>query len=237
MAVSAVGLFLVGYQWGNQYQRETKGPPSLSGVVIRPAQPLPEFQLFDSDGRPFNREALREHWTLLVVASPASAQGHRSIHRQIAIYNQLGDRPELRRELQLVSLSRDLSPRLAAEFQRLSPAIRLLQGTADEVEALRDALGASDQPAPDQLPPLFLIDPLARLAALFPASLSSEAVAEDLRALADWPEARMEAEPTLEPQPPAVSSSFAVSDPLIVAVHSPRSTNAVPHWAEITIDK
>jgi hypothetical protein len=119
-----------------------------------------------------------------------SARGHRSIARLVEIYNRLADQPELRRQLRLILVTADSVPRLALDFERLSPAISVLNGEPEQRDTLRAALGAGPQPpGPDSeqdLPPLFLIDPDARLVVLFPSSQSAASVAADVAALARW---------------------------------------------------
>lgn len=191
MAVAAVGLFLLSYQWGNQYKLGADRAPSLSGVLIRPPQPLPDVVLSDSSGAPFGRADLLERWSLLGFAPINSARGHRSIARLVEIYNRLADQRELRLQLRLLLVSKDSMPRLARDFERLSPAIAVLGGEPDQVEQLQGALGVEPQATgtdlPQELPPLFLIDPGARLVVVFPASQSAATVAKDVAALADWP--------------------------------------------------
>jgi cytochrome oxidase Cu insertion factor (SCO1/SenC/PrrC family) len=202
-----VGLFLLSYQWGNQYRFGADRVPTLSGVLIRPPQPLPDVVLDDSNGAPFGRADLLERWSLLGFAAINSANGHRSIARLVEIYNRLADRPDLRRQVRLLLVSADSVPRLARDFERLSPAIAVLGGAPDQMEILQAALGVEPRapatppppgtippgttPSQEQLsqalPPLFLIDPEARLVALFPSSQSAATIAEDVAALADWP--------------------------------------------------
>ncbi|KAA6183428.1 hypothetical protein F2Q65_15885 [Thiohalocapsa marina] len=160
MAVAAVGLFLIGYQWGNQYQHGRSEPPRISGVLIRPPQPLPEVRLTDSAGRTAGEEALRGAWSLLAFAPLDSAAGHLGISKQIEVFNRLADRPQLREQLQLRLLDTgpasgvvpgttpdrapERTPALAQDFERLTPAIAILAGEPTEIEALRAAVGASD---------------------------------------------------------------------------------------------
>ncbi len=119
-----------------------------------------------------------------------SARGHRSIARLVEVYNRLADQPDLRRQLRLILVTADSVPRLALDFERLSPAISVLSGEPEQRDTLQAALGAGPQPTgPDSdqdLPPLFLIDPDARLLVLFPSSQSAAAVAADVAALARW---------------------------------------------------
>jgi peroxiredoxin len=194
MAVAAVGLFLLSYQWGSQYKHGAGKPPAVSGVSIRPPQPLPDFALNNGRGIAFGRADLVERWSLLGFAPVDSARGHRSIARMVEVYNRLADQPDLRRQLHLILVTEDSVPRLAADFERLSPAISVLSGEPAELDSLRTALGAGPQPSgPDSaqdLPPLFLIDPDARLAVLFPSPQPAAAVAADVAALARWTASR-----------------------------------------------
>ena len=187
MALAAVGLFLVGYQWGNQYQFGSAQPPTLSGVMVRPPQPLPEVVLRDSVGEIFGQSELRDHWSLLAFAPLSGAQGHRSIARLVEVYNRLADQHKLRAQVRLLLVSDDSAPQLAREFEQLSPAIAILSGEPAAVDTLRTGVGAGEQPPADELPPIFLIDPQARLVALFPAAQPAADIAADVAALARWP--------------------------------------------------
>ncbi|WP_295887997.1 hypothetical protein [uncultured Thiohalocapsa sp.] len=188
MAVAAIGLFLVAYQWGNQYRVGGDAPPVIGGVLIRPAQSLPDFVLTDTQGEPVGRGALLEHWSLLAFASLADAGAHRSIARLVEVYNRLADAPDLRRRLRLIIATADAAPGLARDFERLSPAVAVLSGNRAAVADLATALGADPDTAlagaADAPPTLFLLDPDAELAALFPGSQAPAMIAEDVAALA-----------------------------------------------------
>jgi cytochrome oxidase Cu insertion factor (SCO1/SenC/PrrC family) len=189
MALAAIGLFLLAYQWGNQY-RYSGGPPTISGVLIRPAQPLPDFLLRDSAGEPVGRGDLLEHWSLLAFASLSDAGGHRGIARLVEVYNRLADRRDLRKRLRLLVITADAAPPLVRDFERLSPAIAVLTGLRDAVADVAAALGAEPDAAlngsADEPPTLFLLDPNAELVALFPGAQLPAAVAEDVAALARY---------------------------------------------------
>jgi peroxiredoxin len=188
LAVAAVGLFLIAYQWGNQYRHGAGEPPELSGVLMRAPQPLPEFALTDARDARFDRSELTGHWSLIAFAPIRSAPGHRAVTRMIEIRNRIADRPDLQRQLRLLLVSADAAPSLAMDFERLSPAIAVLSAPSAELAGLRDAVGADPASAAvDDLPPLFLIDPDARLVAIFPSSQPAAEVAADLDALSNWP--------------------------------------------------
>lgn len=190
MAVAAVVLFMVGYQWGNQYQNTKERPPVLSGVLIRPPQPLPDPAFRDRAGRPFGRPDLIDRWSLLVFVSPGDAGGHRSVVRLLEVFNRLADQPELRSRLRLLLVGAVVEPVLATDFERLSPAIAVLSAAPNERDRLRTALGTTSDAGlgqPDaRLPPIFLIDPQARLVALFPASQTAAQIASDVASLSSW---------------------------------------------------
>jgi hypothetical protein len=183
--VSAVGLFLVGYYWGNQY-KYGGGPPAIEGVLIAPALPLPAFELRDAMDRPFGEEGLAGHWTLLAFGEISQARGQLAVTRMIDISNRLADRADLRDRLQLALAAGAQSPNLARDFAGLSPALRILSGDEAELSRLAAVLGASPHGGGEQAS-LYLITPDGTLVALFPPGQPAEAVASDLTALLEWP--------------------------------------------------
>jgi cytochrome oxidase Cu insertion factor (SCO1/SenC/PrrC family) len=194
IAVAAVALFLLAYQWGNQYKYGGTEPPAIGGVLLRPPRPLPDFMLTDSGGQPFERKALVDQWSLLAVGDLSGSSGHRAFARLIEVYNRLADQRDLRRRFLLLLVTADSAPALARDFERLSPAIAVLSGdraavadfTQAALGASPDALMSGDQTNTTNLddgPSLFLIDPEARVLALFPGAQPAEDIAADLRSL------------------------------------------------------
>ena len=194
MALAAIGLFLIGYQWGNQLQFGNARPLTLSGVMLRPPQPLPDFVLADSNGGSFGRPQLLDRWSLVALAPLSSAGGHLALNRMVEVYNRLAGDSALQRKLALLLVTGDDAPGLARDFERLSPAIRVLTGDPEQREVLRGALGAGADDPSDNVPPLFLIGPRARLLALFPSAQPAQAVADDVASLAAWPGLEEDAE-------------------------------------------
>jgi hypothetical protein len=188
MALAAVGLFILAYQWGNQVRYGGGwggGPPAVGGVLLRPPQALPDFVLHDSAGEPFGRPDLFAHWNLLAIASLSGADGHRGLTRLVEVYNRLAARRALRQRLRLLLVSADAAPALARDFERLSPAIAVLIGDRDAVAELRSALGATPERVDNaaEPPTLFVLSPDAELIALFPSAQPAAEIAEDIRAL------------------------------------------------------
>lgn len=191
MFVAAVGLFVIGYYWGNQYQF-SGNPPVIRGVLLRPPVELPGFELKDGGGLPFTLDAFQERWTLLGFGNLREASGHLAVNRMIGVHNRLADQPELQAELQLGLASESQALDLARDFSRLSPALKVLSGNSAEIQRLRAAIGDqyadTTTPGADSGVPLYLIDPVARLMALFPAAQAPETIAADLSALAARPD-------------------------------------------------
>lgn len=217
MAVAAVGLFIVGYQWGNQFQHAHQAPLRIDGVLLRPPVELLELDLQGPQG-PFNRADLDQHWTLIAFGSPGSAEGHRGVSRLIEIANRVADQSDLRKQLQLLLISADDTPILARDFEQLTPSLRVLSTRGPQLAELKDALGAGqNEPAEaaDQPPPLFLVDPRARLVALFAGGQPAASIADDLKMLSQRPDAlsNAPAPPTDEP-----TAADAPSSPIDTSV-------------------
>lgn len=185
MALMAMLLFLLGYQWGNRYQRASEAPPSIQGVLVRPPLELPEIALSDALGRAFDKAALGEDWALLTFGDLTGASGQLAIQRLVDVYNRLADRHDLQAALRLVLVTTRDAPRLARDFTALSPALHVLGGGTEAIAPLRDALGAGS-PGSE---PLFVLAPGARLVAVLPDAESRAAMAEDVATLyarSDW---------------------------------------------------
>jgi len=196
MLVAGMGLLGVGYYWGNRYQYSGP-PPPIAGVLMRPPVALPGFELQDADGLPFNLQELADRWTLIAFGDLRQAQGHLAVSRMIGVHNRLADQPERQRTLRLALAAEDQDPALARDFSRLSPALKAISGDRAELQRLRAAVGdlstAQDSSRGDEGAPLYLIDPKARLLALFPATQEPGAIAADVAALGDRPDLLEEA--------------------------------------------
>lgn len=192
MLAAGAGLFVVAYYWGNRYQYGVLNPPSIQGVLVRPAPALPPFELQDTSGAPFTADDLQGRWTLLAFGDLAQARGHLTVSRLLAVHNALSDERDLASKVQLALAARGEPSELARDFARLSRALRVLSGEPEAIEPLRLGLGepADERPGePGEGAPIYQIDPRGRLVALYLPSQSTEAIAADLRTLATRPDA------------------------------------------------
>lgn len=177
--LGAIGLFILGYQWGNHYQRKHAKPPTISGVLVRPPAQVPDFRLEDPIGRPFDQNTLAQGWTLLALGDLSAAQGQLAIQRLIDVYNRVAVQADLHDGLRLVLVTSGETPNLARDFARLSPALFVLSGDPVESARLRDALGVGGEGAS----PLFVFAPGGYLVALLSDMEDGAGMATDLIAL------------------------------------------------------
>jgi len=177
--LGAMGLFLLGYQWGNEYQRRHAEPPAINGVLVQPPAAIPGFRLEDPLGRPFDQETLAAGWTLLTFGDLSGAQGQLAIQRLIDVYNRVAEEADLQEVLRLVLVTTTDAPNLARDFARLSPALYVLWGEVEELKRLGDALGAGGEAEPA----LYVFAPGGYLVALLSGRDDGAVLAADLIAL------------------------------------------------------
>lgn len=178
-ALGAMGLFVLGYQWGNEYQRRHGRPPAISGVLVRPPAVIPGFRLEDPLGRPFDQDTLATGWTLLTFGDLSAIQGQLAIQRLIDVYHRIAGEEKLHRALRLVLVTTTDAPNLARDFARLSPALYVLGGEAAELDRLRASLGVG----PEAEQPFFVFAPGGYLVALLTERGDNAELASDLLAL------------------------------------------------------
>ncbi|WP_295408406.1 hypothetical protein [uncultured Thiocystis sp.] len=177
--LSAIALFLFGYQWGNRYQQSPSETLAIDGVLVRPPVTLPDFQLKDPFGREFDRKTLESGWSLLAFGDLSRASGQLAVQRLIDVRNRLADQAALGQALRLVLIATAETPTLARDFAGLTTSLFILSGESSRIAPLRDALSSLD----DEAPALYVIGPDARLLALFPDRETGATMAEDLKAL------------------------------------------------------
>jgi protein SCO1/2 len=163
-----------------------------AGTALPEPRVLPEFSLVDARGRPFDREALAGHWSLMFSGfthcpdvCPAT----------LALLASLRSRLPADR-LQFVFLSvdpeRDTPEVVARYLAHFGDGLIGVTGSAQDVDGLADAIGLAHVRNPgvggaytvDHSTALVLIDPKARIAGYFTAPHDPDALAADLAPLA-----------------------------------------------------
>ncbi|EGV19778.1 hypothetical protein [Thiocapsa marina] len=179
LILGAISLFVLAYQWGNQYQRRSAAPPVIGGLLIRPPASLPDFELREALGRPFGQKDLAQGWTLLAFGDLSRASGQLAVQRLIDVYNRVADERALRKQLRLVLVTAGNDSSLHRDFAGLLPALKILGGDPEQIDRLRAdiGLGATDTAA------IFVVAPGGFVLAFLPESEGGAQLAEDLKAI------------------------------------------------------
>jgi protein SCO1/2 len=170
-------------------------PPVLEqATLFQEPRPLPAFTLADQGGHPFGPEQMRGRWTFVFfgfVNCPDICPT--TLATLAAARKALADLPEAERPaVAFVSVDpgRDTPALLGQYVAHFDPSFVGATGTRDAIDALTRALGvaviigpasADGSYAVDHSAAIFLVDPEARVVALFGAPHEAGAIARDYR--------------------------------------------------------
>ncbi len=177
--------------------RATAAPPALEQATrLDAARPLPDFELADQAGRPFGRDRLRGHWTLMFFGftncpdvCPTTLATLADVRRQLADLP-ASDRPAV--VLVSVDPARDTPEALGRYVAHFDPEFLGVTGPAAALEILARDLGAAFSIGPpsadgnysvDHTAAIFLIDPAAAFAAVFGSPHIADVIAHDYRSI------------------------------------------------------
>jgi protein SCO1 len=193
-AVVAAGI-LAGAGAGYLHARKAAESPGLERATLYATpRELPAFRLVDQDGRAFGPERFRGRWNFLFfgfVNCPDICPT--TLATLAAARRALGDLPEAERPgVAFVSVDpgRDTPALVGRYVAHFDPAFTGATGAADAIAALTGSLGVAVIIGPpqagggysvDHTAAVFLVDPDARVAALFGAPHESAAIARDYR--------------------------------------------------------
>ncbi|HTT42630.1 MAG TPA: SCO family protein [Steroidobacteraceae bacterium] len=187
LLVAALGAALAGYYFARQLDRPA--PQLASGTWLPVARALPDFTLLDGSGRIFSRAQLAGAPALVFFGfthcpdvCPTTLLKLAQVHRQL---------PALRVVFVSVDPERDTPPVVAQYAHAFDPAFVALTGEPDAIAALARAFGVAVSRVPlpggdytmDHSAVVFLLDPAARMVALFTPPLEVGPLTADLRAV------------------------------------------------------
>lgn len=195
VAAIVVAGILAGAAAGFVFTRARNAPPALErATLFETPRPLPAFALVDHAGQSFGRERLRGRWTFLFFGfvncpdvCPTTLATLAEARRSVADLP-AGERPDV--VLASVDPARDRPETLERYVAHFDPSFTGITGSAESIEVLTRDLGvaviigppaADGSYAVDHTAAIFLIDPEARLAAVFGTPHESGAIASDYR--------------------------------------------------------
>jgi protein SCO1/2 len=198
-----LGVALAALGFGLWTARALLAPPGVvleAGTLLPQPRPLGAFALTDTEGGAFTPESLRGRWTMLAFGyascpdvCPLTMATFRDLRARLAAS---GHADTVRFVLVSVDPERDALPALKEYVRYFDPAFRGATGPHAALQQLTSQLGVVYRRADagsalgylvDHSATLVLLDPQARLAAIFGAPHDPAAIARDLAALAGRP--------------------------------------------------
>jgi protein SCO1/2 len=194
-AAAVVAGLLAGVGAWHLASKRAAAPPVLEqATAFQEPRTLPEFALVDQAGRAFGPARLRGNWTLVFfgfVNCPDICPT--TLATLAAVRKSLADLPESDRPgVAFVSVDpgRDTPELIGQYVGHFDPAFVGATGSADDIEVLTRGLGVAVLSGPadvdgnyavDHSAAVFLVDPDARVAALFNTPHEAGAIARDYR--------------------------------------------------------
>jgi len=197
VAVAVLAGALVGGAAALVFTSARTAPPVLEqATLFETPRPLPGFALVDQAGRAYDRERMRGRWTLLFFGfvncpdiCPTTLVTLAEVRRAVADLP-AAERPDV--VFTSVDPARDKPAVLARYVAHFDPAFTGITGSDRSIEVLTRQLGvaviigppaADGSYAVDHSAAIFLIDPEARLIAVFGTPHEAGAIARDYRSI------------------------------------------------------
>lgn len=196
-----VGLWLV-LTWFNQ---PAKQPPTIAGIFFPEPKTLQDFTLLDHTGRAFQRDRLQGKWTFIYFgytscpdACPLTLVTLNQVQQRLAQEGFDKDNAYL---LISVDPERDTLERLGAYTTYFNPQFVGVTGTPEELSQLAQQCLVAYRRAPgqgsettysiDHSSNVILIDPQARLRAIFRPPHTPEVLVADFRKIRAYTQAHI----------------------------------------------
>ncbi len=170
----AVLTFGFAYYVGNQYSGTS--PPQISGVLLRPPVPVPEFTLQDQHGNSFSETQLADQWSLILLDPHQVAEPPALLHL-VQVHNRLAIEPALQQKIRFIYLPRQTNETINTLAAPMGTGFTTLSGDSEDLTETFSRFGVSD--ITDGFT-LYLIDPDTSIQVLFTGSQDAATIAEDL---------------------------------------------------------
>ena len=197
-AVLAIAASMAGLYFGGAFRPPL---PELAAATLYPEsfRKLDDFALTDQDGQTYNKNSLRNHWSLLFFGYSYCPDICPTTLYLLSKLNKEINTADVKHPVQIVFVSvdpqRDTPDRLKEYVGYFSPDFTGLTGNKEQIDKLVKSLGVfyRKQPAAegqnylvDHSAGLFLINPSAKPQALFSAPHDVEHLAHDIRLITDY---------------------------------------------------
>jgi protein SCO1/2 len=170
-----------------------------NGTALPEPRTVPEFQLIDSNAQAYGHDQLMGHWSLLFFGytscpdvCPTTLTTLAQVHQQLI---DLADNKRLQMVFVSVDPKRDTPAQVGQYVKFFNANFVGLTGTPQNIEQFTNAMGVpvaihdsgNGAYTVDHAATLFLLDPQARLAAVFSPPHDTATLATDLRAVVNQP--------------------------------------------------
>ena len=203
-AVTVVALLALGLGWWlavaiSPGHKPVTIPADLSATVLAVPKPIDDFSLIDQDGRPFDLQRLKGHWTFLFFGythCPDVCPTTMAVLGQLAA--QLAETPRGLDQTQFALVSVDPARDTPAQLKRyvayFGKDFLGVTGSEEAIAGLTRQLGVLYVRVPgttdqnytiDHSAAILLIDPRGRLSAVFSAPHDAERMARDFLRIRD----------------------------------------------------
>jgi protein SCO1/2 len=170
-----------------------QAPQLTSGTWLPQPRPLPEFSLTDEAGQPFTPQSLKGHPTLVFFGFTHCPDVCPTTLAKLSQVVKAANVPDLKVLLVSVDAQRDTPEQLERYVHAFNPDFKGVTGKQEEIERVAREFGvavvkvdiAGGDYTVDHSAVVFLLNDQGQRVALFTPPFEIEAVAADLRSVAD----------------------------------------------------
>jgi protein SCO1 len=170
-----------------------QAPQLTSGTWLPQPRPLPEFSLTDQSGQPFTAQSLKGHPTLVFFGFTHCPDVCPTTLAKLSQVVKAANVPDLKVLLVSVDAQRDTPEQLERYVHAFNPDFKGVTGKQEEIERVAREFGvavvkvdiAGGDYTVDHSAVVFLLNDQGQRVALFTPPFEIEAVAADLRSVAD----------------------------------------------------
>lgn len=199
--LTALVLMALGFVWYSRHKKTPEPTPTIpaitSATILKPAKPVIQFVLQDSNGKPFSQKNLRGYWTLMFFGyadcpkiCPTTLAIASGVFRSLP---EQSPPPPARLVFVTLDPKTDTPEKLKTFLSRFHPAFIGLTGDETELNNLSKfmniyswtdpKLGPQGQKMIDHSSTLLIINPEGQLQALLTPPYQIESLKKDLQSL------------------------------------------------------